>query len=571
MTSHRARTIQAGSLAFIFAGSGCGLILGLDDFEDASATGRQSSGGAGGSGGADGAGGAGGSGGAGGAGTCRPEIAERCYSGPPGTEAVGLCRAGIRTCDDSGEMWGTCEDEVTPQQESCASTEDENCDGFDCTLWARAFAKDAQIHSVATDTSGNIFLVGHFKESIQFDTEPGSASLMGAGETDIFVASIDKLGQHRWSHEFGDVAAQEASSVAVDSAGNAIVIGTNDGTINLDGLNLGPGLFIAKFDNEGKHIWSRSFPGNPINNDTTRPKVNTTQHDNIIISGTFENYIELDNETLTTEPATPENTRDIYVAKLDGSTGHTSTSHGGWVRQFSSRGVDTLVDAAVDRSDNVVLVGHHNAEIVLGNLPPIDGSGMFLTKLDRNGDAAWGRGFENAHPSALDVDTLGNISVTGSYEGSSFSFEAGSPLPEGRAPLFVAQFNTTGDHKWSRGFTSLQSTGPQVLSSDVSIDQLNNVVIVCTIARNILVDNEILDPSERQYALALKINSVGSTMWKRTYTAGLAYGSIIETDLSNESIIAGRFSLQMHLETGTLDTGEQYIDDISPFITKIGF
>jgi len=53
-----------------------------------------------------------------------------CYSGPRGTEGVGLCRAGVQTCDNSGMPTGPCIGEVQPIAEACdPGQKDEDCDG----------------------------------------------------------------------------------------------------------------------------------------------------------------------------------------------------------------------------------------------------------------------------------------------------------------------------------------------------------------------------------------------------------------------------------------------------------
>lgn len=71
-----------------------------------------------------------GSSGSSGSGGCTPGAVESCYSGPVGTENVGICKSGQKTCNPDGSGFGSCEGEVLPQAtESCASTEDENCDG----------------------------------------------------------------------------------------------------------------------------------------------------------------------------------------------------------------------------------------------------------------------------------------------------------------------------------------------------------------------------------------------------------------------------------------------------------
>ncbi len=52
-----------------------------------------------------------------------------CYEGPAGTEDVGICRGGSRTC--SGGAWGSCENQVLPGAEVCGDGVDQDCNGAD--------------------------------------------------------------------------------------------------------------------------------------------------------------------------------------------------------------------------------------------------------------------------------------------------------------------------------------------------------------------------------------------------------------------------------------------------------
>ncbi len=49
-----------------------------------------------------------------------------CYTGPSGTAGVGLCARGRQEC--TAGIWGTCEDEIVPEPESC-DRRDNDCDG----------------------------------------------------------------------------------------------------------------------------------------------------------------------------------------------------------------------------------------------------------------------------------------------------------------------------------------------------------------------------------------------------------------------------------------------------------
>jgi hypothetical protein len=72
---------------------------------------------------------------------CTPGASEACYSGPTGTQGVGICRAGSRTCvagaGGVGSAWGACTGETLPRAETCNMVDD-NCnamvdDGLSCT------------------------------------------------------------------------------------------------------------------------------------------------------------------------------------------------------------------------------------------------------------------------------------------------------------------------------------------------------------------------------------------------------------------------------------------------------
>ena len=59
---------------------------------------------------------------------CKAGTKESCYSGPPKTLGVGLCRSGERWCAKDGKSWSPCYGEIKPQKEIC-DLEDNNCNG----------------------------------------------------------------------------------------------------------------------------------------------------------------------------------------------------------------------------------------------------------------------------------------------------------------------------------------------------------------------------------------------------------------------------------------------------------
>jgi hypothetical protein len=61
---------------------------------------------------------------------CEPGTTRPCYTGPAGTEDVGICIGGTETCEPDGLGYGACVGEVVPQQEICANGLDEDCNAI---------------------------------------------------------------------------------------------------------------------------------------------------------------------------------------------------------------------------------------------------------------------------------------------------------------------------------------------------------------------------------------------------------------------------------------------------------
>ena len=207
-------------------------------------------------------------GGAGGGVGCEPGVVAPCYAGPKGTEGVGLCKAGEKTCDADGTSSRGCEGEVVPQPENCATPVDEDCDGLApaCTgvvLWSKRFGDENNqlSQSVVTDSAGNVLIAGVLgpHSGVTF----GGGALVNAGMSDLFIVKLDRAGAHLWSKRFGDDKWQADIGVAVDAVDNILVTGAFLGSVDFGGgpLTAGSGgaVFVAKLDAFGNFLWAKSF------------------------------------------------------------------------------------------------------------------------------------------------------------------------------------------------------------------------------------------------------------------------------------------------------------------------
>jgi hypothetical protein len=140
------------------------------------------------------------------------------------------------------------------------------------TIWTKTFVAPCEAHptdgtpqtiaGVGLDRDGNIYLAGDLKsESGPIDF--GGGALTSAGGGDIFVASFDASGQHRWSKRFGAGEDQHASALAVSPEGLVAIAGSLEG-----GADFGGGVvtsagksdaLVVVLDSKGQHIASHAF------------------------------------------------------------------------------------------------------------------------------------------------------------------------------------------------------------------------------------------------------------------------------------------------------------------------
>ncbi len=133
------------------------------------------------------------------------------------------------------------------------------------TAGKAAWSRDFFGH-VAFDADGNLLLAGELRGTRDF----GGGPLTSRGGADIVVAKLASDGQHIFSRSFGDVGEQQrAESIAVDAAGNAVIAGVFDGSVDFgqSAVTLTASScssdawcntfgFVTKLDAQGEVPWS---------------------------------------------------------------------------------------------------------------------------------------------------------------------------------------------------------------------------------------------------------------------------------------------------------------------------
>jgi len=342
---------------------------------------------------------------------------------------------------------------------------------------------------VAVDSSGNVYTVGYFDGTTDFDPGSSVRSISSAGANDIFVSKLDSAGAFVWVKRFGSTQDDYGYSVDVDGSGNVYVAGAFRGTVDFDPdsgvTNLtssgSDDAFIVKLNSSGALLWAKSFGGSGSDavmsimfHDRAAPA-----DDFVYLTGDFEGTVDF-NPGVGTSNLTSGGGRDSFVSKLDVSGDF------GWAKSFSGAGDAAGLDITANNSA-VYTTGRFDGTVdfnpdgATNSLTAVGESDVYVSSLDpATGAYVWAvrfGGSENDIGNGIQLDSSGNVYLTGLFRGV-VDFDPGVGVDhrtsQGGADVYVSELNSSGVLQWAKTFGG---TGSDI-GWDLDLDSANNVYII---------------------------------------------------------------------------------------------
>lgn len=336
-------------------------------------------------------------------------------------------------------------------------------------VWVRAyFAPNGSIQSVmcqsiTLDDSSNIYVVGTFNGTVDFDYGPGVKSVTSTGYG-IFILKLDSAGNFIWVKDLGTTGAtQRIGDVKFDSDGFICTIGYHLGDLDVDpGPNVvkfsGNGGFLLKLDLEGNFVSASQFKGDSLSNGYayTNSLVIDSLH-NVYVTGIFGGTVDFDPDS-NIYNLSSNGDRDCFVVKINSTGGFE------WAKAFGGRRRDVSKWIALDPFDGVYIGGGFFDTVDFNTGPGVLNAvskgedDIFIVKLDTAGNFNWVKTFGSAsfeYASAISTDGAGNSYTIGRYS-DSIDFDPGldihSLIPDSLAQLFVLKLDSAGDFVWAKRF-----------------------------------------------------------------------------------------------------------------------
>jgi len=260
--------------------------------------------------------------------------------------------------------------------------------------WTKQYGTDRydEARGVATDSSGNVYVVGGTKGNLN--------GISNSGRTDAFVIKFNSSGTKQWTKKLGTWQNDLANGVATDSSGNFYVTGFT--YQHLDG-NTSAGkadLFVVKYNSSGTKQWTKQL--GTSKHDRARG-VATDSSGNVYVTG--DTYGGLDGNTNA-------GYNDLFVVKYNSS----GTKQ--WTKQMGTSSTDLANGIATDSSGNIYVTG--------GTYGGLDGntnagnSDLFVVKYNSSGTKQWTKQLGSSsrdYDYGVATDSSRNVYVSGDTYG----------------------------------------------------------------------------------------------------------------------------------------------------------
>lgn len=377
------------------------------------------------------------------------------------------------------------------------------------------------IYASAADVSNDIYVVGTFEGTVNFNTDGGSDNRTSSSpDRDLFFSKFRNDGTYLWTETIVAPDMVSPSGVTVDSSGNIYLCGMFAGTCDFDPTGsvdnktaAGDGdIFITKINANRTYGWTRTMGSS---NQNYGKSVKCDSSGNVFLTGVFFGAVDFDSGAGT----------DIQ------------TSHGGFE--------------------------------------------IFLTKISNNGNYCWTRifgGADNDEVKGMTLDPSGNPVIAGSFY-STADFDPGAGvdnrLSAGSDDAFVTKIGSDGSYMWTKTFGGTFVDESEGVAVDLSGNILVNGYFYYTVDFDPGPGTVNVTGAAYMDAFVLKLDSAGNYVWVKYFSGNHdEFGDFITTDSHGGVISSGRFNDTVDFDSGSglhriTSVADYNLPRLDAFINKI--
>jgi hypothetical protein len=318
------------------------------------------------------------------------------------------------------------------------------------------------LRAMTTDASGNIYVVGGFTGTIDFDPGAGTVTRTAIG-SDIWLAKYSNTGTLIWGNQLTGGDDDFGLDIALDNSGDIYIVGYYGSQLpafdfDPSSGNFQPGnsgAFFAKYTNAGAFVYAKTLTGSGGLLRIEALAVDGSS--NIYISGSLSSGSTVDFDPNSGTQNRSATNGQIFYAKYNSSGSFL------WAKNTGSASGNQCYDLALDASNNLFVTGNFsgttdfNPDGVSTNFTNTSGS-TYVAKYNTSGTFQWAKtlaGQSGDIGKRCATDGSGNVYVTGSKNVSN-------------KDIFLVKYSSSGALSWSFTINGAESDAGQSLFVDGS-------------------------------------------------------------------------------------------------------
>jgi hypothetical protein len=361
-------------------------------------------------------------------------------------------------------------------------------------IWAKSFVGGTSAQcspkGIRIDAKGDIYCVGEFSNTIDFNPGIDTFSLTAQGSLDGFVLKIDSSGAFKWVRQIGGTGEDQANGIAMDNTGHLYVAGSfsstayfnqpNNTNATLIATDNRSDAYILKLDTANTFAWVKQLGG--IERDYAY-SIDVDNAGNVYSIGSFQGNIDLNKGGATPFMLYSYGVNDAFIVKLD------ATGAFVWGGQIGGPYNDQGMKLTIDDEDNIYLSGEFRGAVDFDISPtaasimssvsgsttgsnPTPNSNLFFAKYNTSGNFIWAKQVKNIRIiNDFTTDKKGNVYAIGSFGATGVAYSTTDTFTitsNGDVDAYMLKFNNAGESKWLKSWGGTKGDYGRGMAIDLS-------------------------------------------------------------------------------------------------------
>lgn len=401
--------------------------------------------------------------------------------------------------------------------------------------------------AIVSDQDGNVYVTGTHRNFAFFDWFP----ITSTGGGDIFLTKFDQQGTFQWVIRLGGSGTDKGNGLSLDGQGNIFLAGQADLTAGpFQGIHPAQGGFgsrhlldgiIAKYAPDANLQWIKAIDGTVY---TIARDIAADANGNSYTVGTFDGLCYFDLDTTATQGQD-----DIFITRIDAFGGIQ------WAKSFGGTGDEGNPHVEIAPNGDAIVAASFEGTAYFGNdsLVSYHSKDLLLVRYNSSGNVLWQRSYSGRGAQAVEglaLDASGNIVIAGHFEDTLW-LGNDMLISKGYSDIFAARFDGLGNPVSA---ISLGSSGNESVG-DLGLARGSRLVIGGSFNDHIPLGNDTIWASGASDAFLISIDTAWNVLWgKSTGVNDREHGLGASVDPMGNGFIAGFYTSKAIFGQDTLQT-----------------